>query len=187
MKTQRERCRAFTLVEILVVVVILGIVSVLVIPQLSNASDLRAAAAARVVLADLTYAQNCAITTQKTHFVEFASGEITDTYRVLDQMSPTQNVLRHPVTQMPFVQALGPATTSGMNNARLGTISIGTSPEPTATIAFDSLGTPYFYTTTDGLTALADPAAIDVVSDSYTIRIHVQPYTGELSATAVTP
>jgi prepilin-type N-terminal cleavage/methylation domain-containing protein len=188
MAIQRTRTnRAFTLVEILVVVVILGIISTLVIPQLSNASDLRAAAAARVVLADLTYAQNCAITTQKTHFVKFSPGANTDTYSLLDQMSPSQNILTHPVTQMAFTQLLGPGAPGAMANARFGTITIGLSTETTPTLAFDSLGTPYVYTSADGLTALSDPAAIEVVCNGYAIRINIEPYTGELSATAVNP
>lgn len=187
MTTHRTRSNGFTLVEILVVVVILGIVSTLVIPQLSSASDLRAAAAARVVLADLTYAQNCAITSQKTHFVKFTTGTEADTYSLLDQMSPSSNVLSHPVTQMPFTQSLGRGATGAMANARLGTITIGLSASPTPTLAFDSLGTPYAYTTVDGLTALSDPATVEVVCSGYAIRINVEPYTGELSATAVNP
>ena len=53
--------RGFTLVEILCVVVILGIASAIIIPQLGTHDDMKVAAAARTVMADLIYAQNTAI------------------------------------------------------------------------------------------------------------------------------
>ena len=94
--------RAFTLIEILVVVVILGIAATLVIPKLSSAGDLNAASAARVVLADLNYAQNCAITTQKPCFVSFSKSTNSDTYSLLDSVAPSEHIMTHPVTQMAF-------------------------------------------------------------------------------------
>src|SRR5690554_2963790 len=62
---------AFTLVEILVVLVILGIASAIVIPQISSRDDLRAAAAARIIVADLVYAQNRAIATNVNQCIRF--------------------------------------------------------------------------------------------------------------------
>ena len=175
---------AFTLVEILVVIVILGIAATLIIPQLSSASDLRAAAAARVVIADLTYAQNCAITSQKTHFVKFTRSTDSDTYSVLDAVSPVEVVVRHPVTQMPFTQTLGVGGASGLAGARVGPLGIGNG--AATTIAFDSLGSPYEYTPADGLVALTDAGTIDITCNGFALRIAVEPYTGELSVASVT-
>ena len=185
MKRYRSLTSAFTLIEILVVVVILGITAGLIIPQLSNASDLTAAAAGRVVLADLTYAQNCAITTQRTHYVMFSKGADADTYTMLDQVSPSQSVLTHPVTQMLFKQTFGKGGASSLNRVRLGTLTLGSDPAA-STIAFDALGSPYVYTTTTGLVQLTSTGTIDLVCKDYTLRLSVAPFTGEMSV-APTP
>src|SRR5947207_2842939 len=50
--------RAFTLVEILAVVVIIGIASAIIIPQIGTRDDMRNTAAVRIIVADLIYAAN---------------------------------------------------------------------------------------------------------------------------------
>lgn len=54
----------FTLVEVLVVVVILGLVGAVVVPQMLSSHGLVAQAATRTVVADVMYAQNEAIAQQ---------------------------------------------------------------------------------------------------------------------------
>jgi type II secretion system protein H len=61
----------FTLVEILAVIVILGIASAIVIPQIGTRDDMRVKAAARTLIADLIYAQNLAISTGQVVYVRF--------------------------------------------------------------------------------------------------------------------
>src|SRR5687768_3580673 len=63
--------RGFTLVEILAVIVILGIASAIIIPQIGTRDDMRARAAARNLVADLIYAQNLAISSGKVVYVRF--------------------------------------------------------------------------------------------------------------------
>src|SRR5829696_352345 len=63
--------RAFTLVEILVVVIILGIAGAIIVPSIGSRDDMKAAAAARVIMADLIYAQNLAITSQGNRYINF--------------------------------------------------------------------------------------------------------------------
>ncbi|HWP41142.1 MAG TPA: prepilin-type N-terminal cleavage/methylation domain-containing protein, partial [Tepidisphaeraceae bacterium] len=87
----------FTLVEILAVVVILGIASAIIIPQIGTRDDLVASAAARVVMADLIYAQNRAIAMQKKHFVQFVGQQYTLMTRASDTSPLT--AITHPVNK----------------------------------------------------------------------------------------
>lgn len=66
------RCRTgYTLVEVLIVVTILGIAAALVVPNMLAAGTLGVQAAARIIVADILYAQNEAIAQQRTRSVVF--------------------------------------------------------------------------------------------------------------------
>lgn len=67
----RRAVRAYTLIEVLVVVSILGLASAVVVPHMLTASTLGIQAAARTVIADLLFAQNEAIVQQRPRYVRF--------------------------------------------------------------------------------------------------------------------
>ena len=69
--TRARSICAFTLVEILIVVVIMGIAGALVVPQLSNAGQMTIQAAARMAIADVLYAQGEAVARQSVYKVVF--------------------------------------------------------------------------------------------------------------------
>lgn len=72
-RTGGVRARAFTLVEILVVVAIIGLASAVVVPQMLKPGKMHVQAAARMIIADLLYAQNDAIAKQATRRVVFST------------------------------------------------------------------------------------------------------------------
>jgi len=72
MTHNRPRCRGgYTLIEVLIVVAILGIVSAVVVPQMLAAGSLGVQAAARIIVADMLFAQNDAIAQQRVRKVVF--------------------------------------------------------------------------------------------------------------------
>ncbi len=81
---QRE---AFTLVEVLVVLVIIGIAGAMVVPAMLEPGKMGVQAAARIVIADLLFAQNEAIAKQSTHTVSFDAAN--NRYSVLDATGTT--------------------------------------------------------------------------------------------------
>jgi prepilin-type N-terminal cleavage/methylation domain-containing protein len=173
----RQISRAFTLVEILVVVVILGIAAAVVVPQIGTQSDLRAAAGARLVMADLIYAQNRAIATQTKHYVVFNTTAGSQNYRI--RMGSSLVDIPQPITKETFYEVDFGQKGTALSDISLGTVDI----EGCAVIAFDELGVPYSYNAgTSATTALSTSggSTIQIKCGTFTLTISVEPYTGEI-------
>lgn len=165
----------FTLVEILMVVVILGIAAGIIIPQLGTRDDLKAAAAARLFVSDLMYAQNMAISTQRKHYIQFVGNQYTLLSRT-DDSDPLSTIM-HPVNKDPYSVTIGSAT-RGLEGVRIDSIDFG---DPSITIiGFDDLGSPFTY---DGVTTTPFAAAgkITVKCGTISLLISIEPFTGEAS------
>ena len=93
MKKQNQKINkfAFTLLEIIAVLVIISIAALIAIPMFSSASETQLRAAANMIAADLEYARSMAISKQKTYKVVF--DETNESYTVEDAGS----VISHPV------------------------------------------------------------------------------------------
>lgn len=74
----KQRRNGYTLIELLVIVVVLGIAGALVIPSMSQAGVLRIHAAVRSIVADLTFAQSDAAAFQERRVVYFNRVAIWD-------------------------------------------------------------------------------------------------------------
>lgn len=73
--------RAYTLIEVLVTVVILGIAGAVVVPSMSGAGILRIQAGVRTVVADITFAQMDALAYQEARGIVFS--EATNSYTIV--------------------------------------------------------------------------------------------------------
>jgi prepilin-type N-terminal cleavage/methylation domain-containing protein len=168
----RQSRRAFTLVEILMVVTILAIASAIIVPQLSSRDDLKAAAGARVVMADMIWAQNRAISTQQKQYMVFNGQSYTLWYK---NSSGTLTQSTNPVTQQTYTQTFGVSGTP-LENVTLGTGSFNSQ----ASLCFDEMGTPYGYDGTNE-TAMTAAGTLQVTCGSDSLTITVEGYTGETS------
>ena len=170
---------AFTFVEVLIVVIILGIAASLIIPQFGTRDDLQTTAAARLVMGDLMYAQNRAIATQKKHYVEFNGSSYTLYAR--DSDTSALYGLTQPITGNPYTIAFG---SSNLNFPTTQIASISFDSTPLKAIQFDSLGLPSVYnSSTDTATALANTGTITLstTSNTFPTYITIDPNTGEAS------
>lgn len=173
---------AFTLAEILVVVVILGIISAVIVPKLGAHDDLTLAAAARTLTADLMYVQNLSISTQTMHVVRFDTAN--NKYTIFKYTSPsTEATLTHPLQAQPYVQQYG--STNVQMKKMVLTSATFTGLDATYTlinsVGFDELGTPYVYDSSKS------PRTNEMVSGSIvltcganTSTISIDRYTGEI-------
>jgi prepilin-type N-terminal cleavage/methylation domain-containing protein len=177
------RRRGFTLVEILTVVLILGIASAIIAPQIGSRNDLKARAAARVLVSDLLYAQNLAIAQQKWMYVKFdAAGE---SYRLATAPGTAASTtpITNPVTKDPFVTQFGPAGGSRMSDVRIQSAvfnGVDTLYQNDFTLAFDELGTPYVYCYDQANTNEMLNGTVVLQCGSHAVTVTVERYTGEI-------
>jgi prepilin-type N-terminal cleavage/methylation domain-containing protein len=175
---RRDR-RGFTLIEILAVVVILGIASALVIPQLGMRNDQYCQAASRVVMADLIYAQNYAIVNQSMTYVQFtANGQTMTLYSASPSTIPAP-YLTNPVSLTNYTRTFNSSSTPQLQNVTLGTVSF----DGQTTVAFDELGAPYSWTSSTNSTAgFVNTGTIKLTSGTYSMTVSIEPYTANLTA-----
>ena len=174
-----DKIRGFTLIEILMVVVILGIAAAAIVPQIGSRDDLKASAAARSLMADLIYAQNRAITTQKMIYATF--DETSQAYELLSNISPKTD-LTHPLNKTDYVVRFGASGTNGLGDARLVSANF----DGEKTIGFDEMGAPYAVSMASGSVIQLMAGAIDIKAGTApTLRVSIEPYTAELTVTTL--
>jgi type II secretion system protein H len=172
----RRRC-GFTLVEILVVLIIIGIAAAIVVPQMSTRDDLKVAAAARTLAADLIYAQNLAITRQSSVRVNFDLPNAR--YRVVD--AATGQTVTHPVNKSPYEMRFGAGGTLGLREAVLAeVVFLGADGETEhVDMGFDDLGTPMAYPASGPPEPLTG-GRVRLRVGGQLLQVDVEPFTGQV-------
>lgn len=175
----RQR-HAFTLVELLIVISLLGIAGALVIPNIASAHSLRVQAALRTVASDLTFAQADAIAFQRRRAVVFDIPN--NAYRVVDIPGTTvdaaNTLYKSDGPGGLYVVSLNDACFAG---ARLQSVSF-TAINALPTLIFDDVGSPVAAASGDqpGL-----GGTIRLSGSGQTFDIIVEPYTGRVSTRRV--
>ena len=161
--------QAFTLIEVLVVVVILGIAAVITVPMIADTADLQATSAARQIVSTLLFTQTACITKQETYQMVFDS--VTDSYSVQDAGG---NVIDDPVIAGKQMQLSYPDS-SDLSHVTLNSADFN----GTDRIWFNRLGEPYA-----GNPAGNNPmtsGTIVVQSGDKQITVTVEPVTGRVT------
>ena len=175
-----HRRRAFTLVEVMAVVVILAGLWVLILPSMGARDDLRAGSAARTVIADLIYAQNRAISTQQTQYVNLtlAAAGTNGGYALYDQQ-PFTTPITNPIAQGPYTVTFGSGAASQFSTIKVSGVNLGTAGY--TVLAFNELGQPMGGTTSTAPTVLTAAGTITLSSGTQSITLSIEPDTGNIT------
>lgn len=172
--------RGFTLIEIIVVVIILAIAAAIAVPYVGNMGSYKSTAAARIVMSDLFYAQNYAITAQKTVYVTFTVAEgSANSYKVTDKADGTGTGVQLPGEGNNWTVTFGPTASGPLNATKLSAVKVNGA---AATVfGFDSLG--QLCDSTGSATTITAAATVQVTDSAgkNTVTLTIQPYTGEIS------
>lgn len=168
----RTRFYGFTLIEIIIVVVILGIAALLAIPMMGTAANIQVKSAANMIAADLEYARSMAITTQQRHSVVFNSA--TESYEVHNSLGA---VIAHPVKTGSILSVSFPG------NSDLSRVVIESAvfdDDTDGAVTFDYLGSPYKGLTTDAASSLVS-GIITLKADTFSMTVEIEPVTGYIT------
>ncbi len=158
--------RAFTLIEVLIVVTIIGIAAAIVVPQMLSAGTLGIQAAARMVIADILYAQNDAIAAHAPRRVVFDTE--ADSYQLTDNQGQKIDV------QWRSGGGSGYQVDFKKDDRFRGVDIVSASFGGDATLEFDDLGAP-------------DSGGTVVLEfDHARYQVNVAPFTGRVTVEKVT-
>ena len=180
----RRRRGGFTLAEILAVVVILGIASAIIIPQIGTRDDMRVKAASRTLIADLIYAQNLAISTGQVVYVRFDVA--ANSYSLLTNPASAKakkgDPVQHPITQGDYVTQFG-SNARGWEAVKIESAvmnGIDASYVNEFTVGFDEIGSPHVWCyDVDQRNDLKDGGII-LKAGQFPMKVVVSPATGEI-------
>ena len=173
--THNRARSAFTLVEILVVVTILGIIGAVVGVQLGSRGDLQVDSAARTLSANVQYAQSLAIARGTPHYLYVSGDSVTVSTLEADG---TWTPVTHPVEKTDLTISFGSVGTNGGEGVSLDSYSF----DGGDVFGFDANGEPVACASDGTGTASAVNEINFVMSvEDWHRTVTVQPVTGETS------
>jgi len=155
----RAQRSGFTVIEILIVVVIIGIAAMMVIPMMTSAASMQIRSAANMIAADLEYAKSMAISRGQDFSVVFNKAE--ESYRIENQDG---DVIAHPVKKG-FNYEVNFSTDSRLDKVDIADVDFDT----TSKVKFDCLGSP------------DNGGDITLQAGGVSMTVRVEPVTGFIS------
>lgn len=160
----------FTLIELLAVLVVVSIVSAIAIPAVTSITTVRAAAAQRQIVRDLTYLRERAIASGTLHRAVFSVASNNYAMYTVPGTNPasaTQNAITLPNASAAWVQSLSTGEFAG---ASITAVSIGSG----SSVTFDWSGAAYASSgstiSSDATITLAGPRRVLIRGQSYLIE-----------------
>jgi Tfp pilus assembly protein FimT len=168
----RKHAPAYTLVELMVVVLVLIIIAGVVVPTLVSGQDSQATAAARIVASDLETARSLAVTTLVPHSLVF-NADLTAYKIVADYAGEEYGAavpIDHPV-KAGSEYAVTLASQTGMGSVQVAGADFGGA----TYVTFDAQGEP---SAAGSITLAAGPFQVQVSVESLTGNITVAATSG---------
>ncbi len=158
----------FTLVELFIVMMILGIIAAIAVPLYTSAASIQLKTAANMVASDLEYAKSMAMSTGRSFSVVFDAS--AESYRIKDGTDDAN----HPV------HIGAKYKVDFANDSRLNKVDIERATfNSTNTVKFDYLGAPYAY---DGSSdSPLNSGSVQLRAEGFTLTVKVEPVTGYIS------
>lgn len=170
--------QAYTLVEVLVVITILGVAGMMVVPTLGQTDVLRVQGAVRAIVADLTFAQADALAYQEQRAVVF---DVSENQYILvavfdGTVDPALNALFDP--QGPGQRYVIDFDDPAYGNSQLASPDF----DGDEIIIFDELGGPVL---SPGSDTPASNGTVDIIGASSRMRVTVEAFTGHITVAEV--
>ncbi|MBX2851525.1 MAG: prepilin-type N-terminal cleavage/methylation domain-containing protein [Phycisphaeraceae bacterium] len=171
--TTTRTAKGYTLIEVLITVTIMGIAAAIIVPSMLRGGSLGVQAGARMIIADLLFAQNEAMAQQSTRRVVFDAND--NSYRVekydsgatawVLEFNPSKGMSRNQQNyEMDFDE-----------DRRFSGIEIVSADfNGSSTVEFDDLGNP------------SSGGSIEIRFEGHEYQIKVAPFTGRVTVERVT-
>lgn len=175
-KSRRYARHAFTLLEILIVVVILSIAALVAVPMMSSAADVQVRSAAQRLAADLEYAKSLAVTHQRPYSVVFWPEQEKYEVRRYDGTAASNPLEPGRTLTVEFPK------THGLQRVVIDQVAFTSASGTQTAITFDYLGTPYSGTgVLPGNEINSGQIVLKDTANQFALTISVEPMTGYVS------
>lgn len=173
-----RRLAAYTLIEVLVIVVILGILGAIVVPSLLTAGELGVQGAARSVVADMLVAQNDAVAAQAERTVHFDL--VNNRYGVFDENAQIVQAAYLPVVENSLDFANNDVTGPGARGKNfIVDFRTNRNYQGVRILSADFAGAPRV--TFDALGSPIEGGRVELMFDRRILQVDVAPFTGRLT------